>query len=134
MDDKPSPSPTKFGTILGLAPGGVPAYSSDYPTADDTLLPESRSYRSSIDGTFLGYKWQCVKFARHWPYLTKGYIFDDIPMANASDGCGRPGPGKPLSIKSEPSAKTTKTNWPIINPAKNTAVRRGLLMCSCVRT
>lgn len=81
MDDKPSPLPAKFGTVLGLAPGGVPAYSSDYATADDTLLPDRRSYRSSIDGTFLGYKWQCVEFARRWLYLTKGYIFDDIAMA-----------------------------------------------------
>jgi glutathionylspermidine amidase/synthetase len=29
----------------------------------------------------MGYKWQCVEFARRWLYLNKGYIFDDVAMA-----------------------------------------------------
>lgn len=73
--------PEKFGTILGIAPGGVPAYSSDYRTADRSELPNRSSYRSHLDGIYLGYKWQCVEFARRWLYVNKGYIFDDVAMA-----------------------------------------------------
>jgi len=29
----------------------------------------------------MGYKWQCVEFARRWLYLNRGYIFDDVAMA-----------------------------------------------------
>lgn len=70
-----------FGTILGYAPGNVPVYSSDYDSADDNELPNRHAYRSYIDGIFMGYKWQCVEFARRWMYINKGYIFDDVSMA-----------------------------------------------------
>ena len=71
----------KFGTVLGLAPGGVAVYSSDYATADSTEFPNRKAYRSFVDGIFMGYKWQCVEFVRRWLYLNKQYVFDDIPMA-----------------------------------------------------
>ncbi len=71
----------KFGTLLGYAPGNVGVYSSDYETADDNELPNRHAYRSYVDGIFMGYKWQCVEFARRWMYLNKGYIFDDVSMA-----------------------------------------------------
>jgi glutathionylspermidine amidase/synthetase len=29
----------------------------------------------------MGYKWQCVEFARRWLYINKGYIFNDVAMA-----------------------------------------------------
>ncbi|HEX4882201.1 MAG TPA: glutathionylspermidine synthase family protein, partial [Porticoccaceae bacterium] len=74
-------SPARFGTLLGVAPGGVPVYSSDYDSADEREYPTRQSYQSYIDGVFMGYKWQCVEFARRWLYLNKGYIFEDIPMA-----------------------------------------------------
>jgi len=38
-------NPEKFGTVLGVAPGNVPVYSSDYPSADDTEFPDRQSYR-----------------------------------------------------------------------------------------
>jgi len=72
----------KFGTILGYAPGHVPAYSSDYETADDEELPIRQSYRSYCDGVYMGHKWQCVEFARRWLYTNYGYVFDDIAMAH----------------------------------------------------
>ena len=72
----------KFGTILGYAPGNVPAYSSDYETADDRELPTRQSYRSYQDGIYMGHKWQCVEFARRWLYVNHGYVFDDIAMAH----------------------------------------------------
>ncbi|MDT8399212.1 MAG: bifunctional glutathionylspermidine amidase/synthase [Pseudomonadales bacterium] len=73
--------PARFGTLLGIAPGNVPVYSSDYETADDRELPNRHAYRSYVDGVFMGHKWQCVEFARRWLYLNKGYIFEDVAMA-----------------------------------------------------
>ena len=73
--------PTAFGTLLGYAPGDVPVYSSDYATASDEEYPKRSAFRSYVDGIFMGYKWQCVEFARRWMYLNKGYIFDDVAMA-----------------------------------------------------
>lgn len=43
--------------------------------------PKRRSYRSYLNNIFMGYKWQCVEFARRWLYLNKGYIFDEVAMA-----------------------------------------------------
>ena len=71
----------KFGTILGNAPGEVPVYSSDYASADEKQFPNRKSYRSFVDGIFMGYKWQCVEFVRRWLYINRQYVFDDIPMA-----------------------------------------------------
>ncbi|HSG66320.1 MAG TPA: CHAP domain-containing protein, partial [Gammaproteobacteria bacterium] len=73
--------PERFGTVLGIAPGNVPVYSSDYDSADDEELPNRQAYRSHLDGIYMGYKWQCVEFARRWLYLNRGYVFDDIAMA-----------------------------------------------------
>tara|TARA_R110001583_G_scaffold25250_4_gene91550 strand:+ start:7743 stop:9650 length:1908 start_codon:yes stop_codon:yes gene_type:complete len=75
------PDSTPFGTLLGYAPGKVGAYSSDYETANETDYPNRSSYRHYLDGIYMGYKWQCVEFARRWMYLNKGYIFDDVAMA-----------------------------------------------------
>ncbi|TLS66994.1 CHAP domain-containing protein [Mariprofundus erugo] len=71
----------KFNTILGYAPGHVPVYSSHYPSADEAEFASRRDFRSYIDGVFMGYKWQCVEFARRWLYLNHGCTFDNIPMA-----------------------------------------------------
>ena len=73
--------PTKFGTCLGIAPGNVPVYSSHEPPHEPSPLKTRNDYRSYLDGIFMGYKWQCVEFARRWLYLNKGYIFSDISMA-----------------------------------------------------
>ncbi len=73
--------PAPFGTVLGHAPGNVPVYSSDYDSADDSEFPDRHSYRSYLDGVYLGHKWQCVEFARRWLYLNHGYVFEDVAMA-----------------------------------------------------
>lgn len=70
-----------FGTIVGVASGGVESYSCDYDSADEALYPNRTSYRSYYDGLYMGYKWQCVEFARRWLYVNKGYIFNDVNMA-----------------------------------------------------
>ncbi len=71
----------KFGVILGYAPGNVPVYSCNHDPSDPEPLPNRQDYRSTIGEIFLGYKWQCVEFARRWLYCNKGYVFDDIAMA-----------------------------------------------------
>ncbi|MCC6203004.1 MAG: bifunctional glutathionylspermidine amidase/synthase [Gammaproteobacteria bacterium] len=81
MDTETNNQPARFGDVLGHGPGGVPAYSSHYPSADKQEFPDRNSYRSYVDGVFMGYKWQCVELARRWLYQTRGYIFDDIAMA-----------------------------------------------------
>ncbi len=73
--------PAPFGALLGMAPGNVAVYSSDYDSADETQLPDRRAYRNYLDNIYMGYKWQCVEFARRWMYLNKGWIFDDVAMA-----------------------------------------------------
>ncbi|HKJ24342.1 MAG TPA: bifunctional glutathionylspermidine amidase/synthase [Myxococcota bacterium] len=74
-------SAAPFGALLGMAPGGVPAYSSDYATADEAELPDRHAYRSYVDGIYMGHKWQCVEFARRWLYENRGWVFDDVGMA-----------------------------------------------------
>ena len=59
--------PEKFGTLLGHAPGGVAIYSSHYPSASKDEDPDREAYRSELDGVYMGYKWQCVEFARILP-------------------------------------------------------------------
>ncbi|MDH5622019.1 MAG: bifunctional glutathionylspermidine amidase/synthase [Gammaproteobacteria bacterium] len=81
MSTQPEAPLERFGTVLGIAPGNVEVYSSDYSTADDKELPTRQSYRSYIDDVYMGYKWQCVEFARRWLYLNFGYVFDDVAMA-----------------------------------------------------
>ncbi|MBU2648231.1 bifunctional glutathionylspermidine amidase/synthase [bacterium] len=73
--------PANFGSLIGVAPGNVNIYSSDYESVDDHEMPDRSSFRSLLDGMVMGYKWQCVEFARRWLYLNKGYIFEDVPMA-----------------------------------------------------
>jgi glutathionylspermidine amidase/synthetase len=73
--------PTIFGTLLGVAADGVCSYSSDYETANEAEYPNRSAYRSYYDGIYMGYKWQCVEFARRWLYVNKGYIFNDVSMA-----------------------------------------------------
>ena len=81
MNAKARLQPEKFGVVIGVAPGDVPVYSSDYATADDNDLPTRQAYRSYVDDIYMGHKWQCVEFARRWLYINRGYVFDDIAMA-----------------------------------------------------
>lgn len=70
-----------FGTPLGTASMGVIAYSSDYETVNEQQYPNRSAFRSYYDGIYMGYKWQCVEFARRWLYINKGLIFSDVTMA-----------------------------------------------------
>ena len=70
-----------FGGVLGVAPGGVEAYSCDYKTVDETQYPHRSSFRHSSGELYFGYKWQCVEFARRWLYVNTGCVFDDVGMA-----------------------------------------------------
>ncbi|WP_417319068.1 bifunctional glutathionylspermidine amidase/synthase [Emcibacter sp.] len=81
MTKTPPVRPEPFGTILGHGPGRVPVHSSDYKSVDKEELPDRASFKSYVDGIFMGVKWQCVELARRWIYLNRGYVFDDIAMA-----------------------------------------------------
>ena len=70
-----------FGLPLGVAKGGVTSYSSDYETVNETEYPNRSAFRSYHDGIYMGYKWQCVEYARRWLYINKGLIFNDVTMA-----------------------------------------------------
>lgn len=70
-----------FGSLLGYAPGGIAIYSSDYETADKREYPDDAAFRSYIGHEYMGYKWQCVEFARRYLYLNHGWVFTDVGMA-----------------------------------------------------
>lgn len=70
-----------FGTLLGFAPGGVAIYSSDYDSVDTALYPDDAAFRSYLGHEYMGYKWQCVEFARRYLYINYGYVFTDVAMA-----------------------------------------------------
>lgn len=70
-----------FGTVLGYAPGGVAIYSSDYDSLDSEEFPDDASLRSYLGNEYMGYKWQCVEFARRFLYLNYGVVFTDVRMA-----------------------------------------------------
>lgn len=73
--------PEPFGALLGIALGNVEVYSSYYDSLKPGDMPDRAAFKSMINGVYMGYKWQCVEFARRWLYINKGYIFDDIAMA-----------------------------------------------------
>ena len=81
MKHSPADHPAPFGAVLGIGPGGVAVYSSDYDTVDREELPTRQAFRSYVDGVYMGHKWQCVELARRWMYVNCGYVFDDIAMA-----------------------------------------------------
>ncbi|MTC71625.1 bifunctional glutathionylspermidine amidase/synthase [Providencia sp. wls1914] len=70
-----------FGTLLGYAPGGVAIYSSNYSSIPDLGERDDISFRSYINNEYMGYKWQCVEFARRFLYLNYGVVFTDVGMA-----------------------------------------------------
>ncbi|WP_318410495.1 bifunctional glutathionylspermidine amidase/synthase [Photobacterium leiognathi] len=78
-DDHESNAP--FGTLLGYAPGGIAIYSSDYSTIDEEEYADDSAMRSYIHGEYMGYKWQCVEFARRFLYINYGLVFTDVGMA-----------------------------------------------------
>ena len=76
------PPPATFGILIGIAPGGVKAYSSHYNTASKEDYPKWSSYKLyTDDGHYTGHKYQCVEFARRWLIETNKMTFDDVWMA-----------------------------------------------------
>ncbi|SEQ66155.1 bifunctional glutathionylspermidine amidase/synthase [Basfia succiniciproducens] len=75
------PTHDAFGSLLGYAPGGIAIYSSDYETADKNEYPDDAAFRSYLGREYMGYKWQCVEFARRYLYLNHGMVFTDVGMA-----------------------------------------------------
>lgn len=95
--------PADFGTLLGTCPCGVEVFSSNYDSIPDAEMPERDWFRSTVDGVYMGYKWQCVELARRWMYATHGYVFEDIAMAYEIFGLHevmKPATGERLPLKS----------------------------------
>lgn len=73
--------PAPFGAVMGLAPGGIPAYSCDYDLADERVYPNRRAYRHEVGNLYYGFRFQCVEFARRWLIHAQGITFGDVGMA-----------------------------------------------------
>ncbi|CAF0718212.1 unnamed protein product [Adineta steineri] len=63
-----------FNTVQGTASTNVHAYSN----GDDDFFSVEHHY---LHGIFMGFKWQCVEFARRWLLMRKSCIFPPIPCA-----------------------------------------------------
>lgn len=68
-----------FGMLLGVVPGGVFVYSSNYDVGVEEL--DRSDFVSLIDDIYMGYKWQCVELVRCWLYSQCGLIFEEVGMA-----------------------------------------------------
>lgn len=64
-----------FGKLQGVAPGGIPAYSN----ARDDFFSGEKHIQHQL---FMGYKFQCVEFARRWLFHRKGLVLPDTPTAH----------------------------------------------------
>ena len=64
----------RFNKVQGIASTNVHAYSN----GDDDFFSVERHY---LHGIFMGFKWQCVEFARRWLLMRKSCIFPPIPCA-----------------------------------------------------
>jgi len=64
----------RYNEVLGIASSNVPAYSN----GDDNYFSGERHY---FHGIFMGFKWQCVEFARRWLLLRKTCTFRSIGSA-----------------------------------------------------
>ncbi len=65
---------SEYGTVLGTAAGGVPAYSNCRPDCV-VFVPNTQ------DGVYTGIQWQCVEFARRWLLRHKGAVYGDVDVA-----------------------------------------------------
>lgn len=72
---------TPFAAVCGIAPGGIPAYSCDYDTADTSVWRSRHQFRHEYDGLYYGYRYQCVEFSRRWLIHAQGITFGDVGMA-----------------------------------------------------
>lgn len=88
MSEKSTVQHAPFGTLLGYAPGGVAIYSSDYDSLENADRLDDSSFRHYLDKEYMGYKWQCVEFARRFLYLNYGTILTDVRMAYEIFSCG----------------------------------------------
>jgi glutathionylspermidine amidase/synthetase len=70
-----------FGAVLGYAPGGVPAFSSNYGWRFMVDLCCCRSSSYSDSGVYYGFKYQCVEFARRWLINVMSVTFESVDMA-----------------------------------------------------
>ncbi|CAF0718239.1 unnamed protein product [Adineta steineri] len=63
-----------FNQVQGVTSTNICAYSN----GDDHFFSVERHY---YHGIFLGFKWECIEFARRWLLMRKSCIFSNIPYA-----------------------------------------------------
>jgi glutathionylspermidine amidase/synthetase len=63
-----------WGTVLGTADGGVPAY-SNCKAGCVVSVP------NTVHGVYTGIRWQCVEFARRWLLAHRGAVYGDVDVA-----------------------------------------------------
>ena len=71
-----TPPAIAFNKVQGVASKNVNAYSN----GDGDFFSVERHY---LHGIFMGFKWQCVEFARRWLLMRKSSIFP--PISHAAD-------------------------------------------------
>lgn len=89
-----------WGTVLGTAPGDVPAYSNC--NADCVVFEPHR-----VNGVYTGIKWQCVEFARRWLLQHRGAVYGDVDVAadiwDSIDQLERVGDGRAIPLTAYPN-------------------------------
>jgi hypothetical protein len=65
---------TRYGSMLGNSPAGVPAYSNC--NSDCVIFEPNR-----LNNIYTGIKWQCVEYARRWLLHEYGVVFGDVDIA-----------------------------------------------------
>ncbi|CAF3186148.1 unnamed protein product [Rotaria socialis] len=94
-----------FNHVQGIASTNVPCYSN----GDDEFFSVEQHY---FHGVFMGFKWQCVEFARRWLLIRKRCIFKNVRHAshifNEITDIERVTDGKLFPLKSYPNGSTHK--------------------------
>jgi len=89
-----------WGTVLGMAPGDVPAYSNC--NADCVVFEPYE-----VNGVYTGIKWQCVEFARRWLLQHKGAVYGDVDVAadiwDGIDHLNRSSDGRAIPLTTYPN-------------------------------
>ncbi|KPI83584.1 putative trypanothione synthetase [Leptomonas seymouri] len=67
-------------SVCGYTSHGVPAFSN----GTSNTWTNSKSY---VDGVFMGYRWQCVEFARRWLWTTQRLLLPERNCAYCFASC-----------------------------------------------
>lgn len=121
-----------FNHIQGVASTNVCAYSN----GDDDFFSVERHY---FHGIFLGFKWECIEFARRWLLMRKSCLFPNI--RHASDiwtqlkTLERVTDGKQFSVINYPNGSTKKPKrdgFLVYHPSQSLPFGHVAIICDVV--